>query len=182
MRESANPQIHERPHGERAIVLGVAVLDRVVGIILKPDRSPRCRIRSGLQNCRACVPDSVEVNFELHNRQYTACYLAIDNLPSGILQFLEIDVTTWRFPPRLKSLPTFSVKHHTPPNLPECSRVLYDLISRRLSARDIASSHPSSFTRRTPRRHSRPPPPRRPTPRGNVGRRTPDLGRVPSTP
>ena len=99
MRESANPQIHERPHGERAIVLGVEVLDRVVGIILKPDRSPRCRIRSGLQNCRACVPDSVEVNFELHNRQYTACYLAIDNLPSGILQFLEIDVTTWRFPP-----------------------------------------------------------------------------------
>ena len=94
MRESANPQIHERPHGERAIVLGVEVLDRVVGIILKPDRSPRCRIRSGLQNCRACVPDSVEVNVELHKQQYTASYIPLDTLFSSIMLVIEIDVMT----------------------------------------------------------------------------------------
>ena len=40
----------------------------------------------------------------------------------------------------------------------------------------------SSFTRRVPRRHSWVPPPRLPTPRGNVGRRTPDLEHVPWTP
>ncbi len=43
----------------------------------------------------------------------------------------------------------------------------------------LLAAHPELFTRRMPRRHSRAPPPRQPMPRGNVGRRTPDLGRVP---
>ena len=67
MRERANPQIHGRTHRERAIVLDIEVLDRIVGLVLKPDRSPRCRIGGRLQNGSACVPDSVAVNIDLHN-------------------------------------------------------------------------------------------------------------------
>lgn len=121
MRERANPQIHGRTHRERAMVLGIEVLDRIVGIVLKPDRSPWCRVGRGLHNGRAGVPDSVEVNIDLHNSHYRAFYMRLRTLFSAIVQFTSIDTTIWHLPARLTILGTPLIKLESSQNLPASS-------------------------------------------------------------